>query len=215
VFYFDSSGVYRSSALDTFDWIEHGFGTMRAHPFCGRRVTTLRQVHSATVLAVDAPEHRTREGDGLITSTPNVPVGVRTADCQPVLLAAPSTRVIAAVHAGWRGTAAGITTAAVQRMAGEPGSLVAVIGPCIRVCCYEVGNEVAERFSRQYVSPGGPGKYMLDLTAATVSQLRSGGVNERNIYVSDLCTCCRTDFHSFRRDKGEGRMLSAIAIRGV
>ncbi|HZW35567.1 MAG TPA: laccase domain-containing protein, partial [Candidatus Deferrimicrobiaceae bacterium] len=126
------------------------------------RLGTLRQVHSAVALEMeetdaDVPGRRWREGDALWTASPGTGVGVRTADCVPVLLAHPRLPVCAAIHAGWRGMAAGVIEETVRCIAARAGfaaveGLAAAAGPCARGCCYEVGEEVAESLRGR---PGG------------------------------------------------------------
>jgi len=136
---------------------------------------------------------------------------VKTADCIPVLLTDGRLHAIAAVHAGWRGTAAHIVQAAIdamkQRFGTNPADLHAAIGPGIGACCYEVGPEVMAQF-------GGQGRGHLDLEAENRCQLEDAGVTPSRIYASHLCTRCRADeFHSFRRDReAAGRMYSFVGI---
>jgi YfiH family protein len=152
------------------------------------------------------------EGDALIEDQPGSVVAVKTADCIPVLLVDERRRAVAAVHAGWRGTAAGIAVGAVAAMGRGFGTkaedLHAAIGPGIGKCCYEVGAEVAERF-------GGQGRGHIDLAAANRRQLEESGVTPQRIYASNLCTMCRSEeFDSFRRDQAAaGRMYSFAGIR--
>jgi polyphenol oxidase len=150
------------------------------------------------------------EGDALISDHPGSLLAIRTADCVPVLIADPVRRVCAAVHAGWRGTAAGIVAKTVGEMArkfsSRPADLVAAIGPAIGKCCYEVGPEVAGEF-------GFTGRSHLDLPETNRRQLLESGLQPRNVDTADLCTACGADdFHSYRRDKTTGRMVSAIGI---
>jgi YfiH family protein len=134
-----------------------------------------------------------------------------------VLLVDERIRAAAAVHAGWRGTAAGIVRDAVAMMREKFGTraedLHAAIGPGIGVCCYEVGPEVAGRFGVRRVE--GQGRAHLDLPAENRRQLLESGVTGERIYASNLCTMCRSgEFHSFRRDgEAAGRMYSFVGIR--
>ena len=152
------------------------------------------------------------EGDALLENLPGSVVAVKTADCIPVLLVDERSRAVAAVHAGWRGTAARIAAGAVAAMAARFGTraedLHAAIGPGIGKCCYEVGPEVAVQF-------GGQGRGHIDLAAANRRQLEESGVTPQRIYASNLCTMCRgEEFDSFRRDqKAAGRMYSFAGIR--
>ena len=153
----------------------------------------------------------------MVTDQVGKSIGIRTADCVPVLLLDSRARAVAAVHAGWRGTAAGVVSRAVEalqaRYGTRPPDVLAAIGPCIRPCCYQVGPEVAARFAS---FPGTTrivdGKSYLDLAAANRLQLESSGLSADRIFDSGLCTSClAADFFSFRRDpQNPGRLLSAI-----
>ena len=163
-------------------------------------------------------DDRAEEGDGLITDRIGLGIGIRTADCVPILLLDSETRALGAVHAGWRGTAAGIAGGAVQRLAAvygsQPKNLYAAIGPAIRVCCYQVSEDVALRFSSMpgATQPDGPGKFKLDLAAANRAQMEAAGLPGSHIFDSRLCTSClNVLFHSYRRDRAEtGRMVASI-----
>lgn len=195
-------------ALAQFSWLTHGFGYRDSvYP---EGVTTLRQIHSGLVLEATQPgADRFAEGDGLVSGAAGTLVGVRTADCVPILIADVRTRAVAAVHAGWRGTDAGIVAAAVREMErlyhSKPVDLHAAIGPAIGVCCYEVGPEVALRFG---IETGGPVK--IDLAGINERQLRETGVV--NVWQSGECTYCGgTKYYSYRREKkAAGRLLSFI-----
>lgn len=163
------------------------------------------------------------EGDALISNTTGLALVIRTADCVPVLMADTRNRVVAAVHAGWRGTVKAIVPAAIQRMAQLYGTrsedLVIAIGPAIGGCCYQVGRDVAVQFSSLFPERddlNGPTK--VDLSEATVRQVTREGcpmTHVRQIDSSGLCTRCSEDlFHSYRRDGDlAGRMFSWIRIR--
>lgn len=203
-------GYLRPAIFDGLERVFAGFGTRGAAP--PAQLATLKQIHSARVVAVDRAGYA-GEGDALVTNTPGVLVGVKTADCVPILLVDPERRAAAAVHAGWRGSAAGILTRAVEAMTRQfgcrPESLLAAIGPAIGECCYEVGPEVAREFGDE-----SGGKVHLDLAGINLRQLTLAGVPERNIEVMGLCTFCEpTQFYSFRREKEEaGRMFSVVGI---
>ena len=192
-------------------------------------VGTLKQVHSATVLRYgpgdgDAPGGWKREGDALWTDGPETGVGVHTADCVPILLAHREFPLAVAVHAGWRGLAAGVVAETVCSVARKYGAaaaagLVAAAGPCARECCYEVGEETAEALSSV---PGGdarlrkgrePRKWMADLQGIALSALDAAGVPGGSSEGVGPCTVCSPRFHSFRREKSlTGRQLSFIYI---
>jgi hypothetical protein len=153
-FYFDPQGVLRLREWRQCPWLVHGFGTRR-HPDPspnGEPARTLRQVHSSIVRL---PGDGGVQGDALIAAHPGEVVGVKTADCLPVLVVDLRKRVVAAIHAGWRGMAKRVVEKTVGEMrrhyGSQPLDLRAAIGPGIRVCCYEVGPEVLEQFESQFV----------------------------------------------------------------
>jgi len=212
MFYLDSNQTYRVSELDEFDWLLHGFGTRQADiPGRFERLATLQQVHSAECVAGAGRGGVLGTGDALLENTPGAVVAVKTADCIPLLLVDPGHRAVAAVHAGWRGTVAGIPRSAVAALGAQFGSrtgdLHAAIGPAIGKCCYEVGPEVAARF-------GVDGRAHIDLAETVRRQLEAAGVGGQRIYMSGLCTQCRAgEFHSFRRDgAAAGRLYSFVGI---
>ena len=175
------------------------------------RVVWMNQVHGDRVVVVDGPVPAAVEGtDGLVTVTPRLALAVVTADCVPVLLADRAGRGVAAVHAGWRGVAAGIAGAAVRALGEDgihPEELVAALGPAILGCCYTVGPEVLEAVG---VAAIGPGK--LDLHARLTSQLRGAGVAAEAIHVAPWCTRCHPGlFFSYRREGDRaGRQMAVI-----
>jgi hypothetical protein len=214
-FYLDEDSIYRSRAFHELDWIDHGFGTKLSHGWLvAQPFADLDQIHSNKSIEALMPG-RLGQGDALFTNRPGHWIAVRTADCVPVLLADPDHRAIAMIHAGWRGTAAGIIQrtldALAARFGSRPGQMIAAIGPAIGGCCYEVGPEVASRFPGQP-----PGKGKLDLRELLRGQLARTGVAESNIFGGAPCTFCRdSEFFSFRREgAAAGRMWSAARIRG-
>jgi copper oxidase (laccase) domain-containing protein len=140
-----------------------------------------------------------------------VAVGVRVADCVPVLVGDVATGDVVAIHAGWRGVVAGVVGAALRELGARHP--VAAIGPCIESCCFEVGPEVAAQLG--FVIREADGKAFVDLRAAVRSQLRAAGIEEGRIDDVGGCTKHETRFHSFRRDgANSGRMLASIAAGG-
>lgn len=213
MFYLDSQNIYRVSELDVFPWLAHGFGTRSADvPGLLANLATLKQVHSAECVAAEGRTGVLGRGDALLENMPGHAVAVKTADCVPVLLVDEEHRAVAAVHAGWRGTAAAIAKGAVEAMRARfgtaSGRIHAAIGPAIGPCCYEVGAEVSREF-------GVEGRAYLDLLAINRQQLLEAGVTPERIYASNLCTQCRPEeFHSFRRDReAAGRLYSFAGIR--
>jgi YfiH family protein len=201
--------ILKSPLLECLPWIEHGFGTRYA-PLSQDGMASLKQIHSAVSLVADRPEGCVGEGDALVTSEPGVTVSVRTADCLPVLLVDLHHHAVAAVHAGWRGTADGVVVEALRRMRAEFGTnavdISAAIGPGIGVCCYEVGEEVARRL-------GLAGAGRIDLAAENQRQLMLAGVPRQSISLAGVCTFCDSRFYSWRRDRERaGRMISYIRM---
>jgi YfiH family protein len=220
VFYKDSQQIYRVRPLEAFDWLVHGFGTRWSKSFgsCGN-LATLRQIHSGAVVDGGGRSGCLGDGDALVENTPGSLVAVKTADCVPLLIVDPVHRAVAAVHAGWRGTARKIAERAIEDMANRfssrPEDLHVAIGPGIGKCCYEVGPEVAAEFA-QYDSglENLTRPAHIDLGEINRLQAAGTGVPSGQIYVAGICTLCNRDFHSFRRDgQGAGRMLSVVGIR--
>lgn len=200
----------------------------------GASLHLARQVHGAGVLEVPsqqaepaagagerpAPARDTQappeEADALIARAPGHAAGVATADCLPILLAT-EEGACAAVHAGWRGLLAGVIEAALARLGGH--AVQAAIGPAIGPCCFEVGPDVALRFTERFpdapglTRQGASGKSRVDLPAAALAVLREGGVDPSQVRRADLCTRCGPPelLESYRRDgKAAGRMIALI-----
>lgn len=192
-------------------------------------LVTVRQVHGDRVIALTAAADprlvRGMPGDGLLTDRPNLPLAVITADCFPVVLAAPSLPAVGIVHAGRTGTAARVVPTAVELMSrtfdAPPEAVFAAIGPGIGRCCYEVDEASAAPFQTQFAlnaavyRPGRPGHLYLDLQQAIVQQLRDAGVPPAHVWHADLCTACHPHwFYSYRREgPRSGRMLNVVMIR--
>jgi YfiH family protein len=208
----------------------------------GCDIIRLRQTHSDRVATIHSSGQSNCivEADAVVTTFPGVALTVLTADCLPILVVDPISRALAAIHAGWRGTSARITSKAIETLQHDAGasidSLWVALGPSIRSCCYEVGEEVLNAFKSrnpqaeryffvmdpqriEEACSNGEGssvpeaKYCLDLVAANCEQLLEAGVVAPHILVSPDCTSCRHDLYfSHRRDNGRtGRMMAAIA----
>jgi YfiH family protein len=203
--------ILSSPLLSQFEWLEHGFGT-RLDTIAQDRMASIQQVHSATVLVAPGPAGCAGIGDSLICNQPGTVLSVRTADCFPVLIADSRTHAVAAVHAGWRGTAAEILIQTLhamrEKLGTDPQDVFAVIGPGIGACCYQVGEEVALKFGRKKAGH-------LDLAAVNRRQLLMAGLSGEKIDAVGSCTYCDAEnFYSFRRDKEQaGRMISYIGAR--
>jgi YfiH family protein len=222
LFSLDNRNVYRAKPLDDLSWLEHGFGTRTSSGWPDTTdLAGVRQIHSDIVVVA---EHTgcLAEGDALITNHPGVTLSIRTADCLPVLMADPSHRAIAAIHAGWRGVVLGIVPKTVQAMSERfgtrPEDLVAAIGPGIGACCFEVGPEVAVQFQRWFPEREDlASRTKVDLVETISRQLRRNSVTVGHLATANLCTVCDAGlFHSYRRDREQaGRMTATIRIRNV
>lgn len=166
------------------------------------------------------------EADGLVTHVPGITLVVFGADCATILLSDPLRGVIAAVHAGWRGTALGIVARAVETMVGDYGcereNILAAIGPCISQCCFETGQEVPQAMTEAlgeeaapYFAAGGNGKSHVDLKGLNALWLNRCGILTTNIDISPDCTMCRPEkYWSHRYTKGErGSQGALISLR--
>lgn len=179
----------------------------------GGPIVQVHQVHGGrAVFAADVTAASGVQADALVARAGERPVGVRVADCVPVLVGNTKTGDVAAIHAGWRGVVAGVVGEGVKMLGGGPqGELVAAIGPCIGACCFEVGRDVGAQLGHVVREVGD--KVFVDLRAAVRAQLASLGVHR----VEDVPGCTKHEperFHSFRRDgANSGRMLAAIAPR--
>ncbi|MHB8053926.1 MAG: peptidoglycan editing factor PgeF [Candidatus Aminicenantales bacterium] len=187
------------------------------------RLILLDQIHSDFIHIVEhAPSKRPR-GDALVTAVPGLLLAIKTADCLPILIVDARLRIVAAVHAGWKGTHSRIVGKAIEtmvlRFGTNPSDLVAALGPCIGPSCYEVGDDVRSKFQDAefsddlFLPAGKPGKYFLDLPAANVRLLRDAGVPSDRIESASLCTHCDESLYSWRRDGDpSARLFSFIGI---
>jgi polyphenol oxidase len=182
------------------------------------RLLLLGQVHGTTVCT--APWEGRPEGDAAVATDAGLLLGIETADCLPVLLVDSGRRHVAAVHAGWRGTAAGVARRAVEALVARgsrPSDLEAALGPGIGPCCYEVGDELRQAFGAggdAFFRPGPRGKPHLDVRAANQRQLEDAGLHPARIHhVAECTSCARDRYPSYRRDgPGAGRMISYIGF---
>lgn len=180
------------------------------------------QVHGRGVAIVRQPPRPGEcvdagENDVLATALSGVALVVQTADCVPILLRARGT--IAVAHAGWRGSALGAASAAVEallELGADPAGVDAWIGPSIGACCYQVGGEVASQFAGDFARRDCTGRFRLDLKSVNLAQLEAAGVRRERISVHSACTKCGGPrYASYRRDgAAAGRMIGMIALRG-
>jgi len=189
----------------------------------GERVW-VHQVHGKVVLraSVGVPFDRSAKADAIVSDDPRRILSIRVADCVPVLLAGDAGRIVAAVHAGWRGVVAGVVPEALGAMNVDPQSCVAAIGPSISMPNFEVGPEVIATFkqtmdNRAPVSEEENGKGHVDLRVAIARQLIDASLPEGQIDITDRCTFRdRDEFFSHRRDHGTtGRMAALIQCKSA
>ena len=197
------------------------------------RLVTPRQVHGDEIHIVEAADagmgaRRYDESvlacDALVTDVPDIPLMLCFADCVPLLFYDPVRRVVAASHAGWKGTAAEIGKKTVLRMqdvfGSRPQDILVGIGPAIGACCFEVDESVADAFraafpeAPQILSRSPVGKATVDLWAANRLQLEEAGIFSKHIDSADVCTRCNAElFYSYREAQGTtGRFAAWIAL---
>jgi YfiH family protein len=189
-----------------------------------------KQIHSAKIKIIgndyfDFGEHEKKnflsETDVVITNLKGICIGIKTADCVAVLLFDQKRKVIAAIHAGWRGSVQNITSLTVKRMFSDfnsdPADIIAGIGPSISPAVYEVGSEVWSQFDQRYIQPNvslSGDKRLLNLWKANRDQLIQVGIPTENIELAGLCTYSNPEtFFSARRDGAKtGRMATGIML---
>ena len=205
--------------------VDHGFGTRAALAPSG--LARPRQVHGVNVArAGDGGQLDREEADAVISHRPGIGIGIVTADCVPILLASLSGGAVAAIHAGWRGLAAGVVESglgALREVAKPQEEIVAVIGPHIGRCCYEVDAPVMDPLHLRFgaaLEPASassrPGHHRLDLGQLVVADLIRSGIESEWIGIlAEACTACGVDrFHSYRREgSGAGRLIHYIQPR--
>jgi polyphenol oxidase len=205
----------RENVMENYRRLQEAIGAV------GRAPTWSEQVHGRDVCIAPAPG---RDGekpkvDAIVTKDAGLLATIRVADCMPVLLSDREGRVVAAVHAGWRGVVVGVIEAAVEAMGVDAKDLVAAVGPCIGPEAFEVGPEVAVEFEKAglgeaVVKREGWAKPHIDLGKAAWIQLQRLGVKGDSIDLAGVCTVGDGAFFSHRRDRGlTGRMVAMIGVR--
>jgi YfiH family protein len=191
----------------------------------GGDLATLYQVHSATVVTLDAVPTERPHADAMITDRPGLALGILTADCAPILLVDHQAGVIGAAHAGWKGAVAGVaeaTVAAMTALGAAPDRIAAAIGPCIARSSYEVDDAFRERVTaidpadERFFADGRAGHHRFDLEAFVAARLAAAGVGR--IQALGLDTYAQADrFFSYRRSthRGEPSYGRQIAIIGL
>ncbi|MFP4082444.1 MAG: peptidoglycan editing factor PgeF [Candidatus Aminicenantes bacterium] len=213
-------------------FLYHGFGTShwkkshfrKKEEWKDFRLVYLQQIHSDIIHFMDKIPSHNLKGDGMITRLPSLFLIIQSADCLPVLMVEEEKKIIAAVHCGWKGTLNRVIEKPVRILEDGcrcfPSSLLVALGPGIGQECYQVGEDIRQKFEQKGFSsqlfspcPQRKGKYLFDLRQANVLQLMSLGVKRKNIHSVDICTHCHPGFPSFRRDREKaGRMLSFIGM---
>lgn len=193
------------------------------------RLVMVNQCHGTDILVIDEPNpdyahFQKLQCDGIVTNQPGIMIAVGVADCLPLLLLDPVKGVVAALHAGWKGTAGNIAAKGVETLVkifgSDSANIQAALGPAIRACCYEVDEPVMKAFSESGLdwnicaTLSDNSKWKLDLAAANREQLLAAGVADKNIEMTPQCVCCEPDwFFSYRRDEGEtGRQAGFIML---
>ncbi len=190
-------------------------------------LVTADQVHSANVRAVtkDDAGKIFENTDGFVTREKNIPISVSVADCAPILLEDRENGVVAALHAGWRGTVSGIASEGVKKMlilGADIKNINAAIGPCIHKCCYTVGEDFfntvvslrGNDFAKRHIFKSQKNELSADITSMNGEILLENGILPENISISSKCTSCESNiFFSHRASKGKrGAMKAAIMI---
>ena len=182
-----------------------------------KRLVSAHQVHDAKIHVVQGcpPEDLEVEGfDALVTNVAGLGLLIQQADCQAVLLFDPVKKVIGIVHVGWRGSVADIISATISTMnsifSTDPADLMAAISPSLGSCCAEFVNfhkELPRSFHGSQVRPN-----YFDFWAISRDQLYGAGIRPANISIAEICTCCNSDYFSYRRDRQTGRFASVIGL---
>ncbi|MCE5281697.1 MAG: peptidoglycan editing factor PgeF [Deltaproteobacteria bacterium] len=192
------------------------------------QMVLMGQVHGDRICVIDGegtPPELIPQCDGMITARSNVALGIRTADCMPLLFVDPVRRIAGVAHAGWRGTALGIAAKMVktfeQHFSSRRADLWVAVGPAIGSCCYQVDAPVRDAFADRHDAEAflqacsEAGRWMLDLGMANRLQLLEAGIPPGNILVCGQCTACRQElFFSHRGERGcTGRLLNFLMLR--
>jgi len=234
--FFTRRGGYSPAPLDSLDFSGSSTGAdglanlnaaARVLGIDAAHLYWVSQVHGREVVVVHGEENRgdvlARKADVVVASSAEVASGVKVADCVPLLVGDRASGVVAAIHSGWQGTARNVVAAAIaglRQVSGHRGEWVAAIGPHIEVCCFEVGEDVAQQLAacapeRTTVQRSPGRRPHVDLRTIVRAQLVAAGVADDAIEDVKGCTKCdATRFFSYRRDgQRSGRLLAAIVAR--
>lgn len=214
-----------SKLLSKHPEVFHGFTTKNFNRSI-KNLVLAEQIHKDKIYQVkNKDRNKIIKGvDGLLTKKKGINLGIHTADCLPILFYEPKAKIVAAVHAGWKGTLLVISSKMVKKiesLGGKAKNIIAVTGPHIRMCCYDVPKERACLFEEKFgkdprIISTIEGKPHLDLGYVNFLQLLKTGLKKDNLEVLPSCTFCNRQFFSFRRSKKEGdsygEMLSIIGL---
>jgi len=194
--------------------IEHNFETLFKETGFGKdKLARAEQVHGGSVEVVTESGYY-HNVDGLVTNKKGLALAIKVADCAAILIADPFTGTIAAVHAGWRGAAAGILPTAIHEMkklGSDTTNLTVYVSPCLSVQNFEVGEEVAAQFDEVFINRTIGNKPHLNLASLLFQQLMDAGIDKESIELDTLCTVSDNRFYSHRRERNKaGRMLAFI-----
>jgi len=222
---------FKSDIFSSYTAVSHGFVTFQ-NPINTeslsekeglKTIKTIKQIHSNNFVHLTNINkfEKDYEADSIVTDVKGYGVGIYTADCVPLIFMDRMKNIYGVIHAGWKGTLAGITSRVFKYLINElncdNNHIDVAIGPCIEGSCYEIGEEIARQFQMTfentefYLTGNGENKFKLDLRMANIDQLKNEGIS--NIETIDICTKCDLNFPSYRRDgKDAGRMLSFIGL---
>lgn len=222
--------ILKSDLLKSFPHIEHGFSTRHFNRGTqlvkGYKICFVKQIHGNNVLEIkntdQVKEASTYEADILVSKLTGIALTIRTADCIPILFYDPMTRVIAAAHAGWRGSAKAVSAKTIRVLKEsygvDPENVRVALGPSIRGCCYEVDSQVYDAISIKKCFTALPhvsNRWMLSLQKLNEIQLAGEGIPISHIWISKECTFCQNNqFFSYRKEgKAAGRQWGFIALK--
>ena len=210
----DKNGDRKEFVSKNAEIIAEAFG------FDSSRLVLVDQMHQDQILLLKEPlftPSSPLEYDALITNSPDIFLGILTADCLPIFVVDPNKKVVAAIHAGRQGTALRITSKALKKMEEEfgcsPDNLHIAMGSSIGSRCYEIDERVFQTEWKPFSVLSGTGKWVVDLAKINIAQMKGEGIEEEQISRIDLCTHCHSDLYfSYRKEGRTGRQLSFIGI---
>jgi len=190
-----------------------------------KNIVTLKQIHSNIVVNIEKTdkgkgalnyEESVAEADGMVTSEKNIPLVIFTADCIPIFFFETKNKIIGIAHAGWKGSLNNIVSEIIKKIVeknGKPENIIAILGPGIKKCCYEIKNDLLSLFDEKYITNSN-NKFYLDLYKLNIDNLINSGVLQQNIYETDFCTSCNVNLcFSYRKEGETGRMASVICMK--